>query len=395
MRKLVWCGAAFAVGAAAAVYMAANYAANHPDSYLARCAAGAAYVGTRANPFVLASGLVPTAGAQGNSVVGGMVAGAAGCMHGQLEKCEAPKPVPAAEPDNPEAAEAAEPVEPICPEVPEEPECGDGREDPFLAGLLAPPVMPEAPAETEEPMPVPPPEGEMTEGIEIFAMPIEAPSEGAELIPAPTATQEAYEPIAAPAADMADAEESDAEESADEGPAPANCTEEGDEGCCSWLHHVMKFFGLLPENPAPTAPASDDSSPEGEGQSSPPPQSPHHGCPYMNMGCPYMGCPYPYSRCAPAPTEQPKKLHKKKVKVVPRNTSFEIEALWKKLFAAGLCSAPAGEGVICPVKKPVSELPRKKPVSRYIEETPRQTGIDTMEFRPTDDPRDPPGTHPF
>jgi hypothetical protein len=399
MRKLVWCGAALMVGGAVAVFLAANHAAKHPNSYLGRCAATAAYLGFRANPFVLATGLVPTVGGEpSNGLVGGVVAGAVGCIHEQLGMAEVGlirKPVPPA-PEVREPAEAAElvepdePVEPIRPEVPfDEPELRGDALERF--------VLPEMPEETEEPMPVVQPEADPFEG---FSMPIADPSEEPEAIPAPAVAEPVHEMIAAPTEDISEGEETAEEESSVEHPEaiPAPTSEEGcEKGCChgccgNWVHYVLKLFGLTPESAPATEPTcTEETSPQGETapeQNSPPPQSYHHGCPHMS--CPYMGCPYPYSRPTP-PVSEPPAPAPKKVKPMPE--SGWLEALWKKLFAAGLCPAP----VSCPVEQPMSEMPRKKPlvVGYGEDEMPRPTGIDTMEFRPTDDPRDPPGTHPF
>jgi hypothetical protein len=51
MRKLVWAGTAVVVVYAAAVYLTADYAVRHPDSWIGRCTYIAAYVGSKCNPF--------------------------------------------------------------------------------------------------------------------------------------------------------------------------------------------------------------------------------------------------------------------------------------------------------------------------------------------------------
>src|SRR5690348_4868179 len=117
MRKLVWCGAACVVAAAVAVYVAADYAAKHPDSYLGRCAAAAAYVGARSNPFTLAGSMMGQQGIQAVAKAGaGAVCGALE-GDGQAEMAEIQKPAEACEPEERvemrEPEEAAEPVEPI------------------------------------------------------------------------------------------------------------------------------------------------------------------------------------------------------------------------------------------------------------------------------------------
>jgi hypothetical protein len=53
MRKMIWCGGVVLFAGVCAVYFAAYYAAENPDSLVARCARAAYYVGMRCNPLVL------------------------------------------------------------------------------------------------------------------------------------------------------------------------------------------------------------------------------------------------------------------------------------------------------------------------------------------------------
>src|SRR5206468_3435279 len=93
MRKLVWCGAALLVAGAVAVYVAADYAARHPDSYLGRCAAAAAYIGARSNLFTLAGTMIGQHGVNAAARVGaGAVCGILGHDGGQDEMAEIHKP---------------------------------------------------------------------------------------------------------------------------------------------------------------------------------------------------------------------------------------------------------------------------------------------------------------
>jgi len=51
MRKMIWCGTALLVFGAGAVFFAARYAAENPESLLGRCARAAYYVGVRCTPL--------------------------------------------------------------------------------------------------------------------------------------------------------------------------------------------------------------------------------------------------------------------------------------------------------------------------------------------------------
>jgi hypothetical protein len=419
MRKLVWCGAALMVSGAVAVYLSADYAAKHPNSALGRCAAAAAYVGLCSNPFVHAAALGPTHLTHGSAALVGSAVGS----HGQAVKCRVPKPVPGVEPEPREVREAAEPAElnePVRPEVPEanEPDEQPGR-DVDNAVLFGPGKIEEVPGTTSERQVLTPVEDQPIQSHSFaideydFRMPI-ADTEDVETIPVP-ATETVYESIPAPADEAAEEEESacevesipaptEEEESAVEEPSPLTCVEGAcvetcRTACSGWLQQILKLFGMTPEATEPTTP--DESTPQSEGtegQNSSPPSSYHHGCPYLNMGCPYSGgCPYPYSRPAPvttpAPTEQPKEVDPKKA---PEDEMSWLEMVWKKMFAVKASMSSAASQSSCPANNS-SEIPRKKKklFGRFLDDQTRQTGIDTMEFRPTDDPRDPPGTHPF
>jgi hypothetical protein len=120
--------------------------------------------------------------------------------------------------------------------------------------------------------------------------------------------------------------------------------------------------------PLPAECADDEATEEQtteEIPSCPMPSSHYQQCPHG--GCPYMGGSCPYYRGTPVvtPVEKPKKVRsKKKIKDVPQK-DLSVEKFWQKLLGV---SADGPQG---------------------------QAGIDTMEFRPSDDPRDPPGSSPF
>jgi hypothetical protein len=388
MRKLVWCGAACAVAAAVAVYLAADYAAKHPDSYLGRCATAAAYLGARSNPFTLAGTVVGQEGVNAAARAGaGAVCGVLGCNGAQDEMAEIHKPAEACEPEERvemrEPEEAAEPVEPIRPEIlPQDPFPCDSEDDHegLANGELVPFTVPVMPMQTEEPMP----DAEHPE-----------PCEPCERAPACVSPDEEMPERIAPPADQEDDTE-EAAEGPEPIPAPAEeCCEE--HGCpCGygcWLYRLIKETGVFSacaaeeaaeaiETPAdevemlpmptdcdgeatpvdevemlPMPTDCDDEPQEGGIEESKPPMSEcpqtdyHH---YHHNSCPYMGCPYPYYRSAPVvhPVEKPAKIRKKKRPSMAKPGSAEW--LWKMLFGFDM-------------------------------ERPRQTGIETLEFRPTDD----------
>jgi len=68
MRKLVWTGTAVVVLGAAAVYLAADYAAHHPDSWFGRCTAAAGYLGSKCNPLAGLSAAVAHSTPSGEAV---------------------------------------------------------------------------------------------------------------------------------------------------------------------------------------------------------------------------------------------------------------------------------------------------------------------------------------
>jgi hypothetical protein len=370
MRKLVWCGVAVLVAGAVAVYVAADYAARHPDSYLGRCATAAACLGARSNPFTLAGSVIGQDAANTAAQVGaGAVCGALGQDDGQGEMAELQKPADACEAEERvemrEPEEAAEPVEPIRPEIlhqdPFPCEREDNHED-LANGELVPFTVPVTPMQTEEPLP----------GTEH-----QEPVEPCEPVPAcVTPDEDMPERIAPPS------EEEDSDEPAAEGvemiPAPTD--EDCAENACGcgyycWLYRLIKQTGLFDEPAAEEAEAiampvdevemlpmptewDDESQESGTEEPKPPmsecPQADYHH--EHHNGCPYMGgCPYPYSRPAPVvdPVEKPTKVRKKKTRP-SMTTPCSAEWLWKLLFGPDM-------------------------------DTPLQTGIETLEFRPTDD----------
>jgi hypothetical protein len=368
MRKLVWCGAACAVAAAVAVYLAADYAAKHPDSYLGRCATAAAYLGAQSNPFTLAGTMIGQQGATTAARVGaGAVCGVLGCDGAGDDMAEIQKPAEACEPEERvemrEPEEADEPLdEPIRPEIlPQEPLPGD-REDPpevLANGEMTLSTVPVMPMQTEEPMP------DTDEHHESF--------EPCERVPACMPPDEEMPERIAPPADQ----ETTAE-AVEMIPAPTEeCCEEHDCACefSCWLYRLIKQTGLFsacdteeaaeaieaPVDevemlPMPTD-CDDEPQEEGTEESKPPmsecPQTDYHH--YHHNSCPYMGGSCPYYRSAPVvnPVETPAKVHKKK-KRQPMAKPQSAEWLWKMLFGSDM-------------------------------EKPRQMGIETLEFRPTDD----------
>jgi hypothetical protein len=372
MRKLVWCGAALMVGCAVAVYMAADYATKHPDSYLGRCAAAAASLGARGNPFALAASMVnPPSGHFAPPAGAGVACGAMGHDVALEEQAAEVKPAEACEPEErvemQEPEEAAEPVEPIRPEVlPEMPfpcDREDEQEGAFANGELVPlsgSVI--TPMQTEEPMP----------SIEVPGC-MTPDEDTSEMIAAPLADEEC------PASCEYELMPSSPEASCEQSPCTGG-------GCC-WLYRLIKFAGLYwqpaPEEtveiaveeveilPMPTECGDDDTEMQDEGtvtpetpeETTPETETPASQCPqndsyhHHHDCCPYMGCPYPYSRAVPVvtPVETPRKVRTRKK---PRESTSakpaSVEWVWKQLF---------GE----------------------LTEMPWQTGIETLEFRPTDD----------
>jgi hypothetical protein len=398
MRKLVWFGAVMIVAAAVAVYMAADYAARHPESYLGRCAAAAVYLGAHSNPVTVTVEMVHghgvhAAGRVGAAAVCGVL-GMPDCANPQGE-C-AVKPVPGAddEGDIGEPAEAAEePVEPIKPEVllqepiAPAPEGDENPEGGIADGQMMPFALPVVPMQTGEPMFGTEETHENNWVDQVDLLLAEEHREGdmgndsaedAQAAPLDIFDVSSPEAIPAPACDEDDAD------AAEEGCADHPCC----HGGC-WLKALMKLAGqgceMLSESaavvevmleeremlPMPAACADDAAQDEGneeqpleEAPSCPMPSSDH----YHHGGCPYMGGSCPYYRGTPVvtPVETPKKVRsKKKPKPAPQQ-DMSLEKLLKKLFNSG-----------------------------DDDETQKQRWIDTMEFRPSDDPRDPPGSSPF
>jgi hypothetical protein len=371
MRKLVWFGAAVMVAGAVAVYLAATYAVRHPDSYLGRCAAAAVYVGARCNPVTVATEVARGDDAEcPGQVAGAMVGACVGAV--QCEQAQVAKPVAACEPD---AAEAAEPVEPIRPEaLPQEPVAAPAEGECIFGDGMVPFTLPVVPMQTEEPMSGTE-DALNTTGITLVEEPV------CEAIPAPVeeaveCNEITYELEVCPC---------DGDK-----PCVMGCCA---EGCCCWLKQLMKIAGLVQdmavEAVAEVAPEEyetlpmpaecDDDEPQAEGvegqENTAVPSCPtpsyyhdHGGCPYMGGGCPYMGGACPYYRGTPVvtPVEPARKVRVKKKSKMTLAKPLSFEMVWKKMFGTS-----------------------------YDEETPEWTKIDTMEFRPSDDPREPPGRSPF
>ncbi len=355
MRKLVWCGAAVMVAGAAAVYVAAKHAADHPDSYWGRCAAAAAHLGARCNPFIAVNELMRDSGiTKAAEFVGDAVVGRGEDCDEEAAECAGiHKPEGAAEAEENvaveelavavEAVQEAEVVEPKVQGLDEfEPREG------FVAGSSLPAPEAVMPPETEEPR-----TGTTEESEPAVTDP---------LIPPPTS------------------EEQPADNEVPEGNEDKAA---GSEGKC-WLWDLLKATGLIED----TTPAADveilempnecgDDEPQDEGveevpceetQATPEPYDYHR---YHHDSCPYMGCPYPYSHCpsqvTPVPQSSKKDRVKKKAQRRQARKPADVEAMWQKLHGAN--ATEDGSSV--------------------------HTGVDTMEFRPSDDHRTPPGRDPF
>lgn len=387
MRKVVWLGAVLIVASAAAVYMAADYAARHPDSYLGRCAAAAVYISARSNPVTVAADMV-----RGDSMLVASKAGAAAVCGGALVPdgdnvdCEvAAKPQAGAENDaqEREPAEAAEVTEPIQPEVlPQEPNTEEMH-------WACPGSLPVVPMQTEEPTPV----SELGADSAIsefdpavFNREVEANEvvESATVVGPVSIEVEVIESEAIPVP----AEEEDEAK----GCAAAACPCNGDKPCCAgccWLKCLMKMVGCCPCSSCEEAPEAeatpcgpeilempvpcDDDEPQDEGvEECPGEEAPSNWVPsyhHYHGGCPYMGGSCPYYRGTPivTPVETPKKPRRVKKKVKQADLKpVSINKFWKQLFSLST-----------------------------DDETQKQMGIDTMEFRPSDDLREPPGHSPF
>jgi hypothetical protein len=413
MRKLVWFGAILMVAAAVAVYMAADYAARHPESYLGRCAAAAVYLGAHSNPVTVTVEMVQGHGAH----AAGRIGAAAICGVLGMPDCAKPegecavKPVPDGDnqDDVGEAAEAAEePIEPIKPEIlPEEPapEGDENHEGGLADGQMIPFTLPVVPMQTEEPMPgtIEYNEKNFDTHENIWADRIdlllpEKPVAGEQGDDSAEDAQDAPldifdvnnpEFIPAPACDEDDCEAcvpaDDAAEVVCEG--SRRCHRGG--GC--WLRALMKLAGwgceaateaaaaveANPEGcellPMPTECADDEAQDEGNeeqpAEEAPSCPMPSPGCDHNHHGgCPYMGGACPYYRGTPVvtPDETPKKVRiKKKSKPAPEK-DMSLEKLWRSFFDSG-----------------------------DDDEVQMQRWIDTLDFRPSDDPRDPPGSSPF
>jgi hypothetical protein len=370
MRRLVWCGAAVLVATAAGVYMAASHAAKHPDSYWGRCLTAAATLGLHSNPFLavtpMATRGMRMAEEACDAVAGGV--GAGGAVAGMIDK-----PVDGAACEgHADAHEAVEPVREVEADVP--------HGEPIHIEVF--------PGESRHDI-TPPCHSENRAGVD-FDVVVEQVL--------PPAGEESDVPPMSPAAE------------AEELPMPVECLSEcplacDEEPCkptCCWLWKLMKLAGLMqdalgvPEMlPMPCAdeePAEDGAAATEQPEAELPPQmDPHH---HHHRGCPYTGCPYPYSRCTPGtpvtPVEKPKKVKKKKVS--PRTSSSAVGAKPKVCWGIG-CEKPVEHKV----KKPLCKKALLKKLFGASEDgqTPHCIGIDTMEFRPSDDHRDPPGTSPY
>jgi hypothetical protein len=347
MRKWVWYGVGMTVACAVGVYVAADYAAKHPDSYVGRCVLTAAHVGMRSNPLVvmeptLARRAVSEMAVQvGHVVVVGVGANAGGPEHaGRIDK---PVCKPEGDPMM-EAAEAAEPVEAEEPEQPEE--------------LIRIEVLPCRPQHVE-----PKPDDEVVNAIRQFAGGVEFPAQTEEpLVGKPEACQQ---PHGEPQVECVEVPLTEAMvEAMVEGmlvfpSKPPKHMPYAEETAAAnkfkkypWLWELMGLCPLGPEYeliPAPTyeetsAPTPDETEEpqtaveEGMVESTECPEelNRHHHRHHQH-GCPYMGRCYPYyTPPAVTPVETPpedavKKPAKKKHKKVFKLLWLANEAGWLDL----------------------------------------------------------------
>jgi hypothetical protein len=139
MRKVFWCGCLVAAVAAALVYVVADYATEHPDSFTGRCAAGLYRAVTDYNPVLLVSHA--TAGRIYDAV------------QEKVSCCDEERPVCPAASEECEAPATPEPVEPVevidLTQPPATPGAGE-EESGIRAGSPAGPVTPE----TVPPLPI-------------------------------------------------------------------------------------------------------------------------------------------------------------------------------------------------------------------------------------------------
>jgi hypothetical protein len=353
MRKAVWCGAAGMVAFAVVVYVAACQAVAHPESYWGRCIGAAAQLGVQGNPFVVMN---PVAGNPVLKEFAQHVGAAVGCglwAEGGVAqaRCEIVKPEgePAenliAHDPEPEAAVIVDPFEPIQVEV-----VPDGG---FVVSGLITPAFPE----TEEPR-----TGAAEESEPALEQPM--PEEQA--------------PVAMPYAD-------------EQPEAVKDCHEDG--SCDGWLWRLLEkaciVRDITEEAELVPMPVHDGEEPQEQGTEGANKESadqgseseshePMPGCQedpayqHHYHGCPYMGCPYPYSHSRPIPGVVP----------TEEQPQTKTDAVKKKLHRIK--------------KKPAStDGAWKKKMFWFQEDFSSQSSTDTMEFRPSDDPRESPGNVPF
>jgi hypothetical protein len=124
MRKWIWGGTALVVFAAVGVYLAANYAATHPDSWLGRSANLAQFVSQRCSPL-LAIGRAPATQAKVIQPAADNPEDAGQVVDGMPQAVEQPEVIVVGEPagrfnDNLEPVPEADksvPPPPRCPEI--------------------------------------------------------------------------------------------------------------------------------------------------------------------------------------------------------------------------------------------------------------------------------------
>ncbi|HYT89550.1 MAG TPA: hypothetical protein VEL76_12660 [Gemmataceae bacterium] len=347
MRKVFWCAAAGLVACATAVYFVADYAAKHPDSYWARCVNGAASFGLYANPFVHvtttgASKVIKEVGQQVNGAGNAVAAQGAGNAQGDVARMFVGEQVLVNEKNfdvrQDVPLEDVLPFEPIKVEpMPADPIKDEG-ENWIFDGQSIPSFFPN---ETEEPRVGATEESELVGEDEMVG----------ELAPMPMPyAEEECEPHACP------------------GSQPS---------CDSWFWKLLRLGGLIRPMPvaddgelAPMPTPCDEETQEESTENQANEQIPdcqedpayhhhYHGCPYMG------GCPYPYSRAVPVVTPIERQQPAPEQAPVKKKPVIEEGNGIKKIFWYG------------------------------CDEESSPTGIDTMEFRPSDDPRAWPSDVPF
>jgi hypothetical protein len=452
MRKFVWAGTAVVVLCAAAVYLAADYAARYPHSWFGRCAYVAGYIGSQCNPFAglgasLAHQMPPADEPQ------------------VCEGVQKPKPgfeadvIPAvihAEEPKADASEADinEPikVEPhtsfVVPFEPEEtsvvppseetpePSFGPEEESEYPSPEVAAPAgeeedaAPPAMSYVEDDPPACPKCGKCTTGCCEKGTCTKRGAKGC------CETGDCCKTGANSCCDASTCTKRGAKGCCEKGECcktgttgccdKSTCTKCGTggccaQGCCGWF---MSFFGIhcgkcCTDDTITTPAVNDDletfsgsgisgssteeNAPKNEAsksddvpnaQEDPSYDHQYPSCPYT--GCPSTGCMYPYYNHAPVPTPEDtssdEAVHpKKKRKKTASPSQVRTQGgIYDPQEPGERVDTPAATTPLFPIK------PMKKPTpGEAEEESEAHPEVDTMEARPTDLERDPFATDPF